>query len=229
MIHPDLIESSGNGPEEVTNFCKVKDSIIQWLEYSHQKNGKERVELMKEEIKEHQDADKTRPPAPTDNKALYQSVQSFLLMDGYTDRLPLAKKKIKRQTSFGDVTIRDYGMIIGDHPCCSYGPPVTLDWEYYEHTSCSLDDYEYNRPRRRSLRQMNLNYYKRKELLQLAGANKGEIKAATKAVNHTRRQRSLTRSLLMGQIIETGLESTRRKLKRLIEEDHWKKEAHLYK
>lgn len=33
--------------------------------------------------------------------------------------------KKKRNISFGSILVRDYGMVLGDHPCTGYGPPVS--------------------------------------------------------------------------------------------------------
>eukprot|EP00581_Thalassiosira_minuscula_P001756 CAMPEP_0183742214 /NCGR_PEP_ID=MMETSP0737-20130205/64204_1 /TAXON_ID=385413 /ORGANISM="Thalassiosira miniscula, Strain CCMP1093" /LENGTH=194 /DNA_ID=CAMNT_0025977765 /DNA_START=120 /DNA_END=703 /DNA_ORIENTATION=- len=49
----------------------------------------------------------------------------------------------KRKISFGTVSVRDYGIILGDHPCCSYGPPITIDWDYHQHEALDVDVYEF--------------------------------------------------------------------------------------
>lgn len=41
--------------------------------------------------------------------------------------------KPKRKVHFGSVLIRDYNVTLGDHPSCSYGPPLTIDWDYQEY------------------------------------------------------------------------------------------------
>ena len=52
-----------------------------------------------------------------------------------------------------------------DHPAVSYGPPITLSWDYLEYDPLDIDEYEIHHPKRRNLRQMGLNYYQRRSLL----------------------------------------------------------------
>lgn len=35
-----------------------------------------------------------------------------------------------KHVRFSTVEIREYDMIVGDHPCCSAGLPLSLDWKY---------------------------------------------------------------------------------------------------
>mmetsp|Transcript_54940 Transcript_54940/g.81771 ORF Transcript_54940/g.81771 Transcript_54940/m.81771 type:complete len:241 (+) Transcript_54940:137-859(+) len=209
MIHPERSNLHFcDGSEGLSRFCKVRDSIA--LIKFECNNG----------IDDEKYGKQSKLPALTDETRLWQTHHS-------AGPLGSSKNTTRRSVRFSDVTVREYGMVIGDHPCCSYGPPVTLGWDYEENEAVSLDDFECKR--RRTLRQMILSYYRRKDLLQLAGASREEIKQATKFANRTKRQRSMTRSLLITQPIETGLESTCRKLKRLLKEDHWRTEAHLFK
>jgi hypothetical protein len=64
----------------------------------------------------------------------------------------------KRRVSFQDrVEIREYSITIGDHPCCSSGLPLTLDWFHAEEPkylsmegSCRERKSRYKSPRRLS-------------------------------------------------------------------------------
>jgi hypothetical protein len=60
---------------------------------------------------------------------------------------------------FHEVLIRNYSQTIGDNPSVSYGPPISLDWDYEEVEPISLEEYEKSRGPRRNTRQMMLNYY----------------------------------------------------------------------
>jgi hypothetical protein len=125
-------------------------------------------------------------------------------------------KKSSSKVSFQNVTIREYGLTLGDNPCVSYGPPVSLDWNYSEKKALSLDLYEGNRPQRRSMRQMTINHYQRKHLLTMHGHTEEEIKQAKRDASKVKRQRAVTRQFLMFQKVEDVLESTSRKAKRII-------------
>jgi hypothetical protein len=61
--------------------------------------------------------------------------------------------KLKNNVSFGDITIRDYPMIMGGSvPGC--GVPLTLDWEAESEVVLKVEDYEKYRPERRRSRAM---------------------------------------------------------------------------
>ena len=67
---------------------------------------------------------------------------------------------------FQNIQIRNYEMTLGDNPAVSYGPPVSLGWEYYEVGTMPLEDYEESRGARRKASQMLMNPMYRKYLLQ---------------------------------------------------------------
>jgi hypothetical protein len=127
--------------------------------------------------------------------------------------------QVRRRASgvvFHEVLIRNYEQTIGDNPSVSYGPPISLDWEYEEAVPITLDEYEKNRGPRRNTRQMMLNYYNRKNLLTWrCGATEEEMKAAEKEGNKIKSQRSITKAFLPAQKFEEVFQSVRRKTKRM--------------
>jgi hypothetical protein len=117
---------------------------------------------------------------------------------------------------FHEVLIRNYEQTIGDNPSVSYGPPISLDWDYEEAEPITLDEYEKNRGPRRNTRQMMLNYYNRKNLLTWrCGATEDDMKAAEKEGNKIKGQRSMTKAFLPAQKFEEVFQSMRRKTKRM--------------
>jgi hypothetical protein len=125
-------------------------------------------------------------------------------------------KKSSSKVSFQNVIIREYDLTLGDNPSVSYGPPVSLDWNYSEEKAINLELYEGNRPQRRSMRQMNINHYQRKHLLRMYGHTEEEIKQAKRDASKVSSQRAVTRQFLMFQKVEDVLESASRKAKRII-------------
>ena len=117
--------------------------------------------------------------------------------------------------SLHQIIVRDYDMVLGDHPNCLYGPPVTLGWHYLEYKPLGLNEYEYHHSRRRPLRQLILNYYCRKEIL-LTENSTDDLKKATKEKDRVNMQRSITRQLLPYWRVEEALESAGRKVKRIV-------------
>jgi hypothetical protein len=116
---------------------------------------------------------------------------------------------------FGRVVIRRYTQTLGDNPSCSYGPPVQLDWEYEEHDPLSLDEYEDKRPPRKTMRQMVLSYYVRKNILQFFyGISDEDLKASKRQINREKLCRSVTASSVLLMPVEAALESAARKTRR---------------
>jgi hypothetical protein len=122
------------------------------------------------------------------------------------------------QVSFQNITIREYDQTLGDSPSCSYGPPIQLDWKYVELLPIQIDDYEANRPERRNLRQMGLNYYHRCNILSMfSGHSEEEINQAEKDANRGKFRRAITRALLPLQPVEEIAQSASRKTKRYLQ------------
>jgi hypothetical protein len=126
----------------------------------------------------------------------------------------------RRRTSgvvFKDVLIREYCQTVGDNPCVSYGPPISLDWDYEQFDSVGIDEYETSRGTRRTMRQMLLSYYQRRNLLAWQyGVSDEELKLAKRQANRSKSERAMTNFLMPAMIVETALESARRKAKRLV-------------
>lgn len=143
-------------------------------------------------------------PAPIMKKS--ESLASFFNM---------TPEPLKKRVCFHNIHVRDYDQTIGDNPSCSYGTPVSLDWNYQENEALSIDMYEGNRLRRRSLRDMHLNYYQRKHLLSLRHSEQ-EIKAGKKTADQLKFQRSITSFLQPIMKLEEAVESAGRKAKRFL-------------
>ena len=127
-----------------------------------------------------------------------------------TEALPSARD---RRVKFLAVHIREYSQTIGDNPSVSYGPPISLDWDYSSMDPVPLNDYEANRGKRRNLRQMMLNYYHRTHLLQhIVGASEADIHAAQKAAEKIKGQRAMTKALLGMSKMEEAWQAAKRKM-----------------
>ncbi|GKY94423.1 hypothetical protein MPSEU_000408200 [Mayamaea pseudoterrestris] len=127
---------------------------------------------------------------------------------------PTASKP-QHSVSFDKILIRNYAQTIGDNPSVSIGTPIQLDWDYEDVHSLSIDDYESCITRRRTAREMMLNYYNRRNLLQHRwGYTEAEIDAGERKVNQIKRQRNMTKALLSVSMVEDFVESACRKAKR---------------
>ena len=71
----------------------------------------------------------------------------------------------QRSVKFQSLHIRTYNQILGDHPCCSSGLPISLGWTYKDETKVLINDYEICRNPRRNRRQLRLNDIDRREII----------------------------------------------------------------
>eukprot|EP00934_Nitzschia_sp_Nitz4_P005736 Nitzschia sp. Nitz4//scaffold116_size91068//5492//6342//NITZ4_004945-RA/size91068-augustus-gene-0.50-mRNA-1//1//CDS//3329533539//5726//frame0 len=70
-----------------------------------------------------------------------------------------------KRTSFDSVVIREYGRTIGDNPACSSGPPLCISWDYNVLGKVKLNEFERNRPPRRTNFEMVIPRKEREEML----------------------------------------------------------------
>jgi hypothetical protein len=125
-------------------------------------------------------------------------------------------RRPRKSIGFSSVEIREYSLTAGDHPACSKGHAVTLDWTYEEYEAMDLDDYEKGRrDRRRSLRQLMMNSKKRRHLL--SSIDPEIVKEAFESAERTRRNRKRTILFSPAQRFEEVLESASRKVNRAVQ------------
>lgn len=124
-------------------------------------------------------------------------------------------KKHLSDVSFASVQIREYDQTIGDNPSVSYGPPISLDWDYTQLESVTLEHYEAHRGPRRTLRQMCMNYYTRRNVLTFKwGYPEEQVKMASKQADKCKRERAVTKYFLPYAKVEDFVSSAGRKAKR---------------
>ena len=106
------------------------------------------------------------------------------------------------------------GMILGDHPNCKTGVPVTLDWEYLEYEPLSVDDYEIHHALRRPLKHLWLPIEERYNMLRALGYTERDFAKAVRNISTVRRQRKRTKETLPLRCFDAGIETVVRRLKR---------------
>jgi len=89
----------------------------------------------------------------------------------------------KKRVSFGKIQIRDMWIILGDSPCTSAGPPISLGWEYDpgDEFQLDIDSYEDYRDRsgtRRLKVELRIPPKVRVNMLLQAGYSPKEIESA---------------------------------------------------
>jgi len=110
-----------------------------------------------------------------------------------------------KHVTFTDVLIREYNQVLGDHPCCSLGPPVSLGWEYQTQKDMSLDYYEVTRKPRRSRRELRLSWEDRREIL--SEYSDGDCRRVTRRLNRQKVAKSTAGSIFFmtqPRVVVTG-------------------------
>jgi hypothetical protein len=96
-----------------------------------------------------------------------------------------------KQVRFGELTIHEHALELGDNPACSCGAPLTIGWKAQNSSTRNLDLYEYMRgERRRGRKQLAMNVTDRAQLLLRSGYDINEIAAATMEVDEIKKQRA---------------------------------------
>ncbi|KAG7355685.1 hypothetical protein IV203_000371 [Nitzschia inconspicua] len=115
---------------------------------------------------------------------------------------------LKRNVSFGSAKIREFNVAISDNPCCSYGPPIGLSWEYQEREEVPLETYEASREgNRRQGHSLLLSFYERHfMLIKQGGYSKTEIKETMKEVERVKRERMVTDLFLPASPLDETME-----------------------
>ena len=72
----------------------------------------------------------------------------------------------RRRVRFGNCQVRSYSQVLGDHPCCGTGCPISLDWDYEPAEEASVDEFEMTRSGSiRSREELRLTSEERKAIL----------------------------------------------------------------
>jgi len=96
-----------------------------------------------------------------------------------------------KRVSFSNVQIRKYPMVLGDHPSCQEGAPVSIDWSFFDKDDHSLDEYESGRSanRRSSKNELVIGPNKRRQILMESGITDEKIWYAVMGVKRTQQGR----------------------------------------
>ena len=121
--------------------------------------------------------------------------------------------------SFGDIQVREFERIAGDHPDVSdlAGPPLSIGWGFLEKDSVPVDDYEMRRQRCDSKDLQPLDGKTRRKILEEGFAVPAEeMKMIIREVSRTQRRRFETKNQgKFGEYMELMAESAARKARKM--------------
>mmetsp|Transcript_5434 Transcript_5434/g.15994 ORF Transcript_5434/g.15994 Transcript_5434/m.15994 type:complete len:201 (+) Transcript_5434:178-780(+) len=102
----------------------------------------------------------------------------------------LSSSSSSTRVSFGDVQIREYERIVGDHPDTKIGVPLALGWHYSEQELQTVDYYEEHKTSKGILRMSSIT---RKNILrEVFGIPDDELRNAEKEVQRIRKRREFS-------------------------------------
>jgi hypothetical protein len=108
---------------------------------------------------------------------------------------------------FDKITVREYGIILGDNPACRNGPSVSIGWEYDEFPEILVDDFESIREgNRRTKRGMLMDRTHRVKLLKRLGYADNEIIEAVRVNKkvHQARLQTLSKGIVGSKIVNVS-------------------------
>jgi len=83
----------------------------------------------------------------------------------------------RKSVKFSNLEVREYIVVIGDHPCCTMGCPLSLGWDYQDCIAVAVDRYEATRSPRRSRSQLKTSREERRKMLE-GGHSETELRRA---------------------------------------------------
>lgn len=90
------------------------------------------------------------------------------------------------RVSFGAIHVREFERVIGDHPECKIGVPISLGWGYHQTEPVSIEQYENDQVSKFKGRMSSIT---RKNILHnVYGYSEEEIRRAEKEVKGIRKQ-----------------------------------------
>ena len=138
---------------------------------------------------------------------------------------------MKRSVSFNKIEIREYERTLGDNPCVSSGPPLTLGWKYNpDHDVFDVEEYENNKSPRSKAEMLMPREIREVVLKEYWGVSKSEMYTTTKDINIAKRNRRATaRSSDSAERRREQMEKASRTMKRLVSLGRKKDEKKLWK
>ena len=73
---------------------------------------------------------------------VYKTAATADTITNSTNEEDTTKQRAAPVVQFGSVQVHSHGIILGDSPAVSQGPPVTVEWESFDSIDMTVDDFE---------------------------------------------------------------------------------------
>jgi hypothetical protein len=85
----------------------------------------------------------------------------------------LSKKRVRWDT----IQTREYALVVGDHPLCQDGLPVSLDWKYSDYSNCLIKSFKLSERKQSYVFPRRLSYEERRQrLCAVSGLSDEQVK-----------------------------------------------------
>lgn len=91
-----------------------------------------------------------------------------------------------RRVGFGEVQVREYEQVVGDHPFCNSGCPLALGWEYADEEFESVSEHEHRKEHARNQDELRLSDRQRYERLVANDVSEVEIRRSLRRLHRER-------------------------------------------
>jgi len=113
-------------------------------------------------------ANNDRPDAERNTKMKYPpsgKLRKSALKRNKAGKKSFMKIENRKKISFSSVQIREYFVVLGDHPCCMHGPPLSLGWDHTDTEVLDINHYEGKKTGKRTRGQLRLSAERRQRML----------------------------------------------------------------
>lgn len=113
--------------------------------------------------------------------------------DEETHLLRASSSERKNRIRFSTIETRQFNRTLDDNPACRCGPPVSLDWDYIDVKSVSIDEYEAKRKPRSDDEIFMSSFIRRRMMSTEFGYTVKDLEKAEKSVKKIQRSREKTK------------------------------------
>jgi len=134
-----------------------------------------------------------------------------------------SKRRTESKTvRFSTIEIREYGIVLGDHPGQSFsptnGPSISLSWSYNRLKPLSIIAYEQTKSidQVHRINNIALSSFEREDMLKEYGFSRSEMEESVKAKNLIKDQRRRSRKPMTGDRLRLAIKTVMKKSFKLL-------------
>jgi hypothetical protein len=95
----------------------------------------------------------------------------------------------KHEVAWTTIEIHIHGVMLGDHPSVSSGPPITIEWDAFKSVKLTIVEYEESKPSHRSSGALLIPKAVREDWLRNQGYSRRELEMAIRSIHENKKGR----------------------------------------